>query len=123
MAQNNYPFPDNKEKHFVNADEFFQRGNLYGYTEYQEANINFQQSLLYKDLRKFIKSNVNEYYYRNLVNVYSDPHRGVSPNRQVYFYCSILDNDKTLKYKFSILDAETTERIVEGSGQGFKETE
>ena len=108
MAENGYLFPDNKGKHFVSAREFFQSEKITGYTQFEEADINIRQKLLYKDLQQFIKSNVNEYYYINLLNIYSDPNNNVSPNRQVYFYCSVLDNKKTLKYKYIILDAETT---------------
>jgi hypothetical protein len=76
--------------------------------------------LLYKDLKKFIKSNVNEYYYINLFNIYSNQNNNVSPNRQVYFYCSIMENDKTLNYKYTIVDAETKVPIASGRRQAFK---
>lgn len=121
LAESNYLLPDNKENHFISASEFFQSGKLTGYTQYKDANINFQQKLLYKDLNQFIKSNVNDYFYTNLINIYSNPNNRVSPNRQVYFYCSILDNDKTFEYKFIILDAETSKRILEGSRQASKQ--
>ena len=120
LAKDNYLFPDNKEKQFISAEEFLLSGNQTNYTEFKEANKNFRQKLLYKDLRSFIKSKVNDYYYINLYNVYADPHSGVSPNRQVYFYCSILNTDKSLKYKYIILDAETTIQIGKGDGTSFK---
>lgn len=122
LTKDNYLFPENKDKQFISAEEFFINGNLMNYTEFKKANINFRQKLLYKDLKLFIKSKVNEYYYKNLYNIYAYQHRGVSPYRQVYFYCSVLDNEKTFKYKFLILDAETTKKIGEGSGQKYKET-
>ncbi|MFO1441677.1 hypothetical protein KDN24_00140 [Bacillus sp. Bva_UNVM-123] len=120
LAKDNYLFPDNKEKQFISAEEYFLNGSLTNYTEYKEADINFRQKLLYKDLKSFIKSKVTDYYYINLYNVYADPHSGVSPNRQVYFYCSILNTDKSLKYKYIILDAETFKQIVKGDGTSFK---
>ena len=123
LAENNYLFPDNKEKHFISAKEFFKSGKLTGNYRYKEADINLQQKLLYKDLKQYIKSNVNDYYYTNLLNIYSYPNDSVSPNRQVYFYCSIMDNEKTLQYIYIILDAETTEQIAEGGGQSFKHTD
>ncbi|MCQ6282927.1 hypothetical protein [Bacillus sp. EB600] len=120
MAKNGYLFPDNKEKHFVSAREYYQCGKLKGYAQFKDANINIQQKLLYKDLQQFIKSNVNEYYYINLFNIYSNQNNNVSPDRQIYFYCSLLENDKTLKYKYIILDAETTNPQASGNRQAFK---
>lgn len=120
LTKDNYLFPGNKEKPFISAEEYFLSGNLTDYTEFKEANINFRQKLLYKDLRVFIKSQVNEYYYKNLYNVYAHQHSGVSPNRQVYFYCSVFENEKTLKYKYIIVDAETSKQIAEGDGTSFK---
>jgi hypothetical protein len=120
MAKNGYLFPDNKVRHFVSAKEFYQTGKLKSYTPFEGANINIQQKLLYKDLQQFIKSNVNEYYYMNLLNIYSNQNNNVSPNRQVYFYCSILEDDKSFKYKFIILDAETTNPIASGNRQAYK---
>ncbi|GIN87903.1 hypothetical protein J6TS2_42890 [Heyndrickxia sporothermodurans] len=117
----NYLLPDNKEKHFISAKEFFQSGKLTGYTQLKKAKINLQQKLLYKDLKQFIKTNVNYYYYFNLVNIYSYPNTSVSPNRQVYFYCSIFNNEITLKYKYIILDAETLKPIAIGKGHSSKE--
>ena len=121
LAENNYLLPDNKENHFISASEFFQSGKLTGYSQNKDANINFQQKLLYKDLNHLINSNVNNDFYTNLINIYSNPNNSVSPNRQVYFFCSILENDKTFEYKFIILDAETSKRILEGSRQAYKQ--
>jgi hypothetical protein len=120
LAKNGYLLPDNKEKEFVSAREFFESGKLEGYIKFKKANINIQEKLLYKDLKKFIKSNVNEYYYINLFNIYSNQNNNVSPNRQVYFYCSIMENDKTLNYKYTIVDAETKVPIASGRRQAFK---
>lgn len=86
LAKDTYLFPDNKEKQFISAEEYFLSGKLVDYKEFKEANISFQKKLLYKDLRSFIKSQVKEYYFNNLCNVYAYQHSGVSPNRQVYFY-------------------------------------
>lgn len=122
LAENNYLLSDNKEKQFISAREFLQSGKLTGYSQYKNADINFQQKLLYKDLNRFIKSNVNDYFYTNLINIYSNPNNSISPNRQVYFFCSILDNDKTFKYKFIILDAETSKPLREGYRKGSKQT-
>ena len=56
LAENGYLFPDNKEKYFVSAREFFKNEKITGYTQFKEADINFEQKLLYKDLQQFIKS-------------------------------------------------------------------
>lgn len=120
-AEKNYILADNKEKHFISAKEFYQSGKLTGYNQFKEAKINLQQKLLFKDLKQFIHSNVKDYYYINLVNIYSYPNKNVSPNRQVYFYCSILNNEKTLKYRYIILDAESSKPIAKGNGHKSKE--
>ncbi|MCM3456781.1 hypothetical protein M3685_23105 [Heyndrickxia oleronia] len=121
LAEKNGILPANKEKHFISAKEFFLSGKLTGYSQFKEAEINIQQELLYKDLRQFIKSNVKDYYYINLVNIYSNPNKNVSPNRQVYFYCSILNNEKTIKYNYIIWDAESSKPIEKGRGYKSKE--
>lgn len=120
-AENTYLYPDNKEKNFISATEFFRTGNLRGYSQFKGADINLIQKLAYKDLKKFIRSKVNDNYYLNLNNIYINTNDNVSPNRQVYFYCSIIDNETTFMHKFIILDAETTEPLFEGNGQKFKE--
>lgn len=122
LAEGSYLLPSNKEENFISAGEFLKRGKLTEYRHLNDADINIEQKLLYKDLKDYIKLKVNEYYFINLINVYSNPNSSVSPNRQVYFYCSISDNEKTLKHKYLIMDAETSELIAEGSGQSFKET-
>ncbi|USK42247.1 hypothetical protein [Cytobacillus oceanisediminis] len=121
LAENNYLLPDNKEKQFISASEFKKSGKLTGYIQFKDADINFEQKLLYKDLKQYIKSKVSEYYFINLINIYSNPNSSVSPDRQIYFYCSISDDDNTLKYKYLILDAETSKPIAEGNGQNFKQ--
>jgi hypothetical protein len=120
LAKSGYLLPDNKEKQFISARDFFESGNLKENAQFKEAKINLQEKLLYKDLKKFIKLNVNEYYYINLFNIYSNQNNNVSPNRQVYFYCSIMENDKTLNYKYIIVDAETKDPIESGRRQAFK---
>ncbi|PAE35416.1 hypothetical protein CHI06_23480 [Bacillus sp. 7884-1] len=85
MAENNFLLPKNDEKQFISAMDFLKSGKLTGYTQFSEADIYLQKKLLYKDLHKFIKSNVNEYYYIKLINIYSNRNNNVSPNRQVYF--------------------------------------
>jgi len=43
----------------------------------------------------------------------------VSPNRQIYLYSSVVDNEERFKYKFIILDTETKEPLAEGKGHKF----
>ncbi|MBS4190365.1 hypothetical protein KHA94_09140 [Bacillus sp. FJAT-49705] len=117
-SENNYKYMDNKEKHFISAEEFFR--SYPGYSQNIVADIILRKKVLYKNLEDFIKSNVTKHYFINLYNVYAHPHTGVSPHRQIYFYCAIWDNDKTLEHKYIIVDAETGEYLVRGSGVSYE---
>jgi len=75
--------------------------------------------LIYKDLKGFIRSKVNERYFILLSNVYLNQNENVSPNRQIYLYSSVVDNEERFKYKFIILDTETKEPLAEGKGHKF----
>jgi len=119
FAEETYLYSDNKDKNFISAAEFFKRGKLNGYSQLKNADLNIQQKLIYKDLKGFIRSKVNERYFILLSNVYLNQNENVSPNRQIYLYSSVVDNEERFKYKFIILDTETKEPLAEGKGHKF----
>ncbi|RHW43336.1 hypothetical protein D1B31_01310 [Neobacillus notoginsengisoli] len=117
FADEKYLYPDNKDKDFISAAEHFKTGNLKGYIPIKNADKNIEQKLLYKDLKYYVLSIVNDNnHYTPLSNIYLNKNDNISPNRQIYLYLTVLDSEKEFRYQFLILDAETKESFAEGNG-------
>lgn len=117
VGANMLKYPENKHKTFLAAEEYYKKGELYKYHEFNNAIFNLRKKLLYKNLEKVLKNESKNKINRELFyNLYANKHSQVSPNRQVYLFCTVMKTKNDTQYKFIMIDAETSEVIVEGDG-------
>ncbi|NIK76376.1 hypothetical protein FHS15_001501 [Paenibacillus castaneae] len=100
-------YPDNAEKKFLGADEYYQQANRSEYTEYPDSVFKLRENVLYKDINK-VFSNVPKQF-----NTTSGVGDGVGYNqkRQVYIFISAKYVNKKLFSQHAVFDAETGRKI------------
>ena len=100
----------------MSANKFYSSTNIQ-YSEFNDATLNIRKKFLYKNLEKVIKNEVkgDDNLFINLRNIYISKNPNISPNRQVYLFCSVKDTSKSLVYKYIIIDGETSKTLAEGS--------
>ncbi|MGM0867595.1 MAG: hypothetical protein ACQEWF_23375 [Bacillota bacterium] len=112
---------ENSKQDFSSADEFYEkekRSELFNvfntekYREYDKAELNIREKVLFKDLKETLTKKLNK---KVPSTIYSQPSIKVDPNRQVYFYGSV-DNTQSgqQKFKFAIFDAESKQLLWAG---------
>ncbi|PLR79075.1 hypothetical protein CU633_02515 [Bacillus sp. V3-13] len=114
-------YPENEHKVFLSAEEYYKKEKLHDYHEFKKATFSLRKKLLYKNLEKVLKNESSDKIdYKIFHNLFAHKHSQVSPNRQVYLYCSVIETKDDLQYKFIMIDAETSELLVEGDGTHYK---
>jgi hypothetical protein len=121
-AESNYIFDDNSDKKLKSAEEFFASNKLQ-YSTLDNSTLVIKKKLQYKNLERVIKDelNNNEYLLSNIHSIYTYQHPYVSPNRQVYLFCSIKNTNNTLEHRYYIIDGETAKPFDQGYGKSYKE--
>jgi hypothetical protein len=108
-ASENEKYPNNENKFFPTADEFYKKIDRHVYSEYRDAVFNLRKKVFYKDLNTVFKS------VPNGVSGVGDG-VGFSPNRQVYVFVSTGYVDGKLFHQHAVFDAETKLEISKASG-------
>lgn len=120
-AHNSHFSVENSKKNFSSAKEFYEREkksdlfNVFNnekYREYDKAELNIREKVLFKDLKETLTKKLNKDVPST---IYSQPSIKVDPNRQVYFLGS-LDNTQSGQqwFKFAIFDAESKKLLWAG---------
>lgn len=124
-------YPANKNKNFTgSADDFygsFLKGKAeskenFSYKEFPNAVMSKREKVLFKDIDKFTYTMRDGKKER----VYPDPRtykilRNIaSPDRQVYFFISVEDNQKEFRGSYAVYDIETKQFIAGESGEYLK---
>jgi len=98
------------------ADQFYNSLPKDEYKEYSDASVKVREYIPYKDVQKFASKLGEDYVTQKKVG----SNQSIDPNHQVYFYASLVDNDKMTLKKYAIYDATTKERINAGFSQQAK---
>lgn len=130
-AETDTRYPANKDKNFTeSADDFYQSflkhkvesEENFTYKEFPNATMNKREKVLFKDIDKFTYTMRDGKKER----VYPDPrtykilHNIASPDRQVYFFISVEDDQKEFRGSYAVYDIETKQFIAGESGEYLK---
>lgn len=110
-------YPANKKEEFKSADDFYTSLNTNEYKEFKDSKNNIRAKILYKDTNNINKELKNIAEPDNSIPSLSH----IDPNRQVYFFASVLENDEKIVQKYVVYDAET-KNILNASIQRYSKT-
>ncbi|GIN85784.1 hypothetical protein J6TS2_21700 [Heyndrickxia sporothermodurans] len=115
-----FEYPVNQDKSFVNENKFYQTLNKDEFQEFQDATYSIRRKTSYKETPNAImtfEKKTGRYFGQPKQELASSIH----PERQVYFFASFVQTKDTEHWKHTIIDAET-KRPLEG-GSSFKRYE
>ncbi len=113
-----FEYPDNKNKSFINANQFYEQLKKNEFKEYKNATFSMRQKISYKEVPDVIMT------FEKKTGSYScqpQPKENLSasihPERQVYFFASFVQTKDKEYWKHTIIDAETKRKI--GGGNAY----
>ncbi|MEQ2528444.1 hypothetical protein WMO40_17300 [Bacillaceae bacterium CLA-AA-H227] len=107
-----FEYPANLEKSFVNANMFYQQMEKNEYREYKDATYSVRRKMSYKEIPDAImtfEKKTGRYFGQSKQELAPSIH----PERQVYFFASFVQTKDKEYWKHTIIDAET-KRPLEG---------
>lgn len=108
-----HQYPNNEKKEFIDAVSYLETELPENeYTEFKNATLNVREKILFKDLKDTVESKMKKY---SNVNIYSQNYPNVEPNRQIYFFTTVLDSQKQIDVKYILVDAETKDILFKGT--------
>jgi hypothetical protein len=105
---------------FKTAQHYFTHGELYGYSELKNADINIREKLQFNELKNIIKEKVNEKTIIKLTNIYNQQYESILPEEEIFLFCTIKDSKRYFEYKYIIIKAKSYEIKAKGSGKQYK---
>lgn len=110
-------FPDNSETQLKaeNASDFYRNHNIEDYQEFNNAEVNIREKVLYEKTNTIIEKRLKAYEHYVWLFKQQNNHDNVSPKRQIYLFSSLkIDKKGTSHFRFAIVDVETQKVLTVG---------
>lgn len=109
-----FEYPANQEKSFVDANEFYQQMEKNDYKEYKDATYSVRRKIFYKETPDAIMT-----FEKKTGRYFGQPKQEIAPfihpERQVYFLASFVQTKDKEYWKYTIIDAETKRPLENGN--------
>jgi hypothetical protein len=113
VSAQNFDYPNNKGKTFVNENEFYQQMKKDEYKEHENASYSIRRKLSYKEVPDAVMT------FEKKTGRYMCQPKGklspaIHPERQVYFFASFVQTKDEEFWKHTVIDAETKRQLEGG---------
>lgn len=109
-----FEYPANKDKFFINENEFYQQMDKKQYKEYKDATYSVRQKILYKETPDELMT-----FEKKTGRYFGQPKQELAPfihpERQVYFLASFIQTKDKEYWKYTIIDAESKRQLEGGN--------
>ncbi|MGE7954887.1 hypothetical protein [Lysinibacillus xylanilyticus] len=114
VSAQKFDYPSNKEKTFINEDEFYQQLKKDEYKEYDNASYSIRRKISYKEVPDAVMT-FEKKTGRYMCQPKQDLSLTIHPERQVYFFASFVQTQNEEYWKHTIIDAETKQQLEGGN--------
>lgn len=113
VSAQKFDYPSNKEKTFINEDEFYQQLKKDEYKEYDNATYSIRRKIAYKEVPDAVMT-FEKKTGRYMCQPKQQLSPAIHPERQVYFYASFVQTHNEEYWKHAIIDAESKRQLEGG---------
>jgi hypothetical protein len=109
-----FDFPSNKEKTFINEDEFYQQLKDDEYKEYENATYSIRRKISNKEVLDAVMTFEKKTGRYNGQSKQEELNPSIHPERQVYLFASFVQTNNEEFWKYVVIDAETKQQLQGG---------
>jgi len=114
VSAQKFDYPSNKEKTFVNEDQFYKQLKKDEYKEYDNASYSIRRKITYKEVPDAVMT-FEKKTGRYMCQPKQELSLTIHPERQVYFFASFVQTKNEEYWKHTIIDAETKQQLEGGN--------